>query len=321
MNISKNLLYLRKKHKITQEELADRLGVSRQSVSKWETGEAYPETEKLLVICDEFGVSLDALMRGDFGGEQPGEELPQSAFSDNAGFAEHTDRFSRGIAAGVFLVIFGVALSMIPVAFSEILTGKTADLMGIFTGVTVIAFVAAAVFLFVLFGMEHDRYIKEHPSVADVFDEVQIRAFRRRFSVVMACLVSGILVDVVYLVVFASLIDAQVIKAANEGAAYCFVVAVFLAALAFIVGGLVYFGIQSNKYNVAEYNKQTGDELNPTPRKKLSDAICGAVMLSATAIFLVIGFVWDLWHPGWIVFPVGGIICGIISGIFHAKDN
>ena len=54
MSFSENLQYLRKRDRITQEELADKIGVSRQSVSKWETGEAYPETDKLIVLCDMF---------------------------------------------------------------------------------------------------------------------------------------------------------------------------------------------------------------------------------------------------------------------------
>lgn len=69
MNISENLYYLRKRDGITQEELAEKLSVSRQSVSKWETGEAYPETEKLITICEIFNVSLDDLMRGSINDE------------------------------------------------------------------------------------------------------------------------------------------------------------------------------------------------------------------------------------------------------------
>ncbi|MGN0812519.1 MAG: helix-turn-helix domain-containing protein [Candidatus Coproplasma sp.] len=65
MSFADNLQYLRKKDKITQEELAEELNVSRQSVSKWETGEAYPETDKLIILCDKFGVTLDELLRGD----------------------------------------------------------------------------------------------------------------------------------------------------------------------------------------------------------------------------------------------------------------
>ena len=324
MNISKNLQYLRKKNKITQEELADRLGVSRQSVSKWETGEAYPETDKLICICDEFGVSLDALMRGDLAENQPENRTeaqpPENSFN-KAEFAAHIDKFSKGIAAGVFLILLGVAIFMVIAGFAEMLFGKTAELLEIFGVVVIIAFVAVAVFLFVLFGMEHERYTKENPSVTDIFDRAQVNAYGKRFAKIMACLASGILFDVVFLVVFTSLVDAQVIVTANEDAAYGFIVAVFLAALAVIVGVMVYFGIQNNKYNISEYNKQTRKELNPTPRKKLADAICGAVMLTATSVYMIIGFVWNLWHPGWIVFPVGGIICGIVSVLFRANDD
>ncbi len=74
MSFADNLQYLRKKNKITQEELAEELGVSRQSVSKWETGEAYPEMDKLIIICDKFGVTLDGLMRGNVV-EEDGENV------------------------------------------------------------------------------------------------------------------------------------------------------------------------------------------------------------------------------------------------------
>lgn len=75
--LADNLQYLRKKNKITQEELAEELGVSRQSVSKWETGEAYPETEKLITLCDKFGVTLDDLLRGEVNMEQSDGEAAE----------------------------------------------------------------------------------------------------------------------------------------------------------------------------------------------------------------------------------------------------
>ena len=56
---------LRKKSGLSQEELAEKLNVSRQAVSKWETGAAVPTADKLAEIADFFGVSLDMLMRGD----------------------------------------------------------------------------------------------------------------------------------------------------------------------------------------------------------------------------------------------------------------
>ena len=61
MSFAENLKYIRKKHNITQEQLADILSVSRQAISKWESGFGYPETEKLLIISKELKVSLDYL--------------------------------------------------------------------------------------------------------------------------------------------------------------------------------------------------------------------------------------------------------------------
>lgn len=60
-----NLQHLRKKHGMTQEKLGEQLGVSRQTVSKWESGEASPELGKLLDLCGIFSCSLDNLLRQD----------------------------------------------------------------------------------------------------------------------------------------------------------------------------------------------------------------------------------------------------------------
>lgn len=63
MTFSAKLQELRKAQGLSQEMLAEKCGVTRQSVSKWETGLGYPETEKLLALCDLLGVSADCLLR------------------------------------------------------------------------------------------------------------------------------------------------------------------------------------------------------------------------------------------------------------------
>lgn len=68
MHFSEKLMKLRRKAGLSQEQLADRLGVTRQSVSKWESGTAMPELGKLIALADLFGVTLDELVR-----EQPPE--------------------------------------------------------------------------------------------------------------------------------------------------------------------------------------------------------------------------------------------------------
>jgi len=81
MSFRKNLEYLRKGKKLSQEDLADKLDVSRQSVSKWESGAAYPETEKILAICKIFDCTLDELMNQDMR-EEKLEESRKYTFND-----------------------------------------------------------------------------------------------------------------------------------------------------------------------------------------------------------------------------------------------
>lgn len=65
MNFASNLQKLRKKENMSQEVLAERLDVTRQSVSKWESGASYPEMDKLISICKIFNVDMDTLVNGD----------------------------------------------------------------------------------------------------------------------------------------------------------------------------------------------------------------------------------------------------------------
>lgn len=63
MNFCEKLQKLRKEKNLSQEQLADELNVSRQAVSKWESGQGYPEIDKIILISDFFKVSLDDLLK------------------------------------------------------------------------------------------------------------------------------------------------------------------------------------------------------------------------------------------------------------------
>jgi len=65
MEFNNKLYELRKQKGFSQEELASRLNVSRQTVSKWEVGESAPDMEKLIAISDLFEISLDELVKGE----------------------------------------------------------------------------------------------------------------------------------------------------------------------------------------------------------------------------------------------------------------
>lgn len=97
MNIGERIQSHRKDAGMSQEQLGEKLGVSRQAVSKWETGESLPELDKIILIAQVFGVTTDELLRGSgLEGECPnggeGGQPPQ----------EDTDGFGTGPFAPIF---------------------------------------------------------------------------------------------------------------------------------------------------------------------------------------------------------------------------
>ena len=65
MSFGENLQKIRKMNQLSQEGLAEMLGVSRQAVSKWEHGDGYPEVDKLLLLSKKLNISLDSLLGGE----------------------------------------------------------------------------------------------------------------------------------------------------------------------------------------------------------------------------------------------------------------
>lgn len=73
MTIGEKILKLRKARGWSQEELAEHVGVTRQAVSRWESDSAKPDADKIIAICDLFGISADYLLR-DIAGSRQGEQ-------------------------------------------------------------------------------------------------------------------------------------------------------------------------------------------------------------------------------------------------------
>jgi len=71
MTMGEKILNMRKARGWSQEELAEKIGVTRQAVSRWESGSAKPDADKIIAVCDLFGVSADYLLRESYAGEGP----------------------------------------------------------------------------------------------------------------------------------------------------------------------------------------------------------------------------------------------------------
>ena len=90
---SKNLKKIRKEHNLSQEQLADELGVSRQAISKWESAVAYPEMDKIIALCDKFNLNIDDLLHKDIKevkGEEESKKKINNSFEDFLRFITNT---------------------------------------------------------------------------------------------------------------------------------------------------------------------------------------------------------------------------------------
>lgn len=107
MNLQEKLIYLRKKSGLSQEALAERLGVSRQAISKWETGDASPELSKLVLIAKEFNVTTDWLL-SDSDDEPQAQAQAMPSEADRAlGFLGKLIK-KYGWLTGIYVIICGV---------------------------------------------------------------------------------------------------------------------------------------------------------------------------------------------------------------------
>lgn len=279
-----NLSLLRRRAGYTQETLAEALSVSRQAVSKWESGLTLPEADKLLALADLLDCTLDQLLREDLSlrlpavpdGPNPEEEALFAAYDS------HMNRFSLMISAGVVLILLGVAALLL----CYTLLGESGLIV-----LPLLLCLAISVFLFVYGGVAHSEFQAAHPQVPDLRTEEEKRRFSRAFRLGMAFSVALILVDVALLVGLAAFFG-------DNEPAIVRSTALFLTILAGAVGALVLLGILHSKFEPAEAAEDDGPE--------------GAIMLAATAIFLAAGFLFDAWHPAWVVFPIGGLLCAMI---------
>ena len=105
MTLGERIAYYRKKAGYSQEGLAERLGVSRQAISKWETGEATPDAERIIALAAALGISTDTLLLG--------KEEPERPYTDH--LPRHIGRLFRekGYIAGYIVAAQGLGILLV----------------------------------------------------------------------------------------------------------------------------------------------------------------------------------------------------------------
>ena len=108
MDLGEKLLELRKAKHLSQEEVADKLNVSRQTISKWETNSSTPDFDKIIPICELYEISTEELLTG-----KKEETIDNVIEKNNVEIAKHK---AKGIGIGVFSYFVAIVWIMITVA-------------------------------------------------------------------------------------------------------------------------------------------------------------------------------------------------------------
>lgn len=131
--LSEKILTLRKNAKLSQEQLAEKLGVSRQAISKWELGTSLPEIDKLILMSEFFNVSIDYLVKEQIEDEQH-QDFNQTVTEAEKKTTEHSKSKVIGLAICVIgvicLVIWGTISVLFPTRTEQISTSSMIQVDG-----------------------------------------------------------------------------------------------------------------------------------------------------------------------------------------------
>ncbi len=316
MSFGEKLSTYRKNLNLTQEELAEKMFVTRQTVSRWETDVAFPDVETLIKLCDLLGCDMDTLVRDKAKEEKQASTKIEIDCCDLAVYDKHMNKFSLFIALGVGLIIFGVTLMLTIIALGSEILGVTLLLL----------FIGLAVADFIVSGLNHSYFMKDNPR-APKYPNEQIQKFLKKFALLIAGATLLIFVAVIFLVLIILNIDNVRIGLSKENVEMLsvafFMFLITVSVFIYVYSGMMYAKYETDKYNIScikeGYAEDRGEYAQSESKHiKIEESVSTIIMMGATITFLLLGFLQNLWHPAWIVFPIGGILCGIVSVIINA---
>ena len=291
MGFSENLQILRKMKNMSQEQLAERLDISRQAVSKWESGNGYPETDKLISICEIFNCSMDEIIKG---------KISEDTDKEKTKYETLMNQYSKGIAIAVGVILLGVTILLY---FSGIPGPESVQDRNSMIGVVILLLCVVLIMpIFIVLGMEN-------PKIPNFYNEDEIAKFNLKYPKAIALSISLILIGVIFLI---SLYGIGLIDDEST-----IPVVVLMGFVTVSVPIMIYFGIQKDKYDIEKYNKENSKEYKE--KNNLVGKVCSVIMIIATILFFISGFVYYMWEINWIVFPIGGMMCGIVSTILNKE--
>lgn len=322
MILADKIIRLRKKNGWSQEELAEKMSVTRQAVSKWESAQSVPDLGKILQLGTLFGVTTDYLLKDeleqeDFTGGDADPALRRVTLSEAHAFLELRRRASTRIAGAVFLCILSVLPLLLLGAASELPASGISENLACGVGLAVLLVtVAAAVAIFISCGaksapyafLDKETFDAEY-GVKGMVKEAQsnYRSTYTRSNIVGVCLC--------VLSPAALLVGACFVSESDPGSAFALVV--MLAVTMLVAGVGVVFLITAGVRWASMQKLLEEGEYAAQEKKKLSrtEAVATAYWLAATAIYLGWSFSTDNWKSTWIVWPVAGVLFAAVMVI------
>lgn len=314
MILADKIIRLRKKNGWSQEELADKMNVSRQAVSKWEAAQTTPDLEKILQLGNLFGVTTDYLLKDELVDEEFVEGVDKTpirkiSLAEANDYLEQRKNASVQIAIATLLCIISPILIFLLLAFSECTSIPITENLAVGIGmVALFSLVTIAVVIYIRVGFKNAPYefLEKEPfeteyGVTGLAREKQ-KTYRNtyiKYNIfgTCACILSPV-----------PLICAAL---SGKGLLVMIMLCVTLLTVAigvmfFIVAGVRWASMQKllKEGEFSEKGKQ---------KNKIIEAIGTVYWLLATAIYLGWSFLTSNWHITWVIWPIAGVLFAVVE--------
>ncbi len=317
MILADKIMELRKKNGWSQEELAHKLNVSRQSVSKWESAMSVPELDKVLQLSEIFEVSTDYLLKDSndqedyVPGSPDGMPLKKVTMEEAQAFIKARMDAASRIAVGVALCV----LSPIPFLLMDgmvedgmtRISSELADGIGFMILLIMVAFAVAT---FILSGIQLNKfeYLEKEEfelcygisGMVSEKNEAEVPGYTKRIAAGVVLCIVGV-------------IPLLVVDAVSEQEFPVMLAIAFL--LIMIASGVYLFVYSCMRKGTYEQLLQTGDY---TPENKAYERIIGKIAAVywclVTAIYVGYSLLTWRWINSWVIWPVAGILFGAVAG-------
>lgn len=327
MTVGTKIMELRKKSGWSQEELAEKVNVSRQSVSKWEGDVSIPDLNKIIKLSEIFDVSLDYLLKEeiqekikeDARFEKEHYEIREVSLKEATLFLQAKRETAPIIAFGILLCIISPIFLFILGALGEMrFLGMSEDVGGVIGVIMLLLFVAIAVVLFLMSGAKTEKYeyLEKEPfeteyGVATVVEErrKEYESIYLRNNIIGVCLC---IFSVIPLLISAIIPQENDILSVSM-LSFMFLM-IGIGVFLFVRGGIINDSFQK-LLQEGEYNVKNKKE------NSLVGTISAIYWGLAVVAFLGYSFFSGNWDKSWGILVIAGIMFPVIIVLANLLSN